>query len=232
MSNLECPIPPLNRQVQKKYMIMSAEQENPSEARTVPKTTPLRWLLDKIEKKLLLHTITERIAENTSDFEAFCPVCLEDYITPGEDAISGSGKACQLNEKPLKLHCGHVLGHRCFYRIMSLPGGGVLVHKCPLCRSCIYTFDSHPPLLCSNIPLIHEDGQWDIFVGLCCAIRLFICINLTQPETHEALYEWVHSPLLEQIVLEGQTQEEVLYIAIMRWAVDGYCREQKAWQVA
>lgn len=223
MSNLGCPIPHLNQEIQKNYMVMFDVEENPYEDETGPKTTHLRWLLDTVEKELLVYAITEGIAKNVSNIEPFCPVCLEHYITPSDGTILRSGKGSQLNEKPLKLSCGHVLGHNCFHRIMNLQGGGN--RKCPLCRSHIHTFQSNPPLLYSEVPLIHRNGQWNMLGGLCCAIRLFICINLTKPEIPEALYMWVHSPLLEQLVCGGQTHEEVLYIAIMRWAVDGYCRK-------
>lgn len=226
MSDLGCPIPPLNRETQENYMIMFDVEENPYEDETGPKTTHLRWLLDRIEKELLVYAIIDGIANNSSNFEPSCPVCLEDYITPSEETVPRSGKRSQLNEKPLKLYCGHVLGHKCFHRIMKLQGGGN--RKCPLCRSHIHTFHSNPPLLYSKIPLIHRNGQWSMLGGLCCAIRLFICINLTQPEISEALHMWVYSPLLEQLVCGGPTQEEVLYIAIMRWAVDRYCRKVMA----
>lgn len=222
MSDLGLPIPPLNKQIQENYMIAFDLEKNPHKDETGPKTTPLRWLLSNLEKQILIHAIAEDIAENTSNFEPFCPVCLEDYITPSEETIPGSGKASQLNEKPLKLHCGHVIGHSCFSKIMKPTEE---VHKCPLCRCHIYPIHKNPPLLHSKIPFIDRKRQWSISGGFCCAIRLFICINSTKPETLEALKEWVHSQLLEDLILEEQTDEEVLYILIMRWAVDGFYDE-------
>lgn len=229
MSSLGCPIPPLNREVQEKYMIMFSKEENLDTGEPEPtKTTPLRWILNMLERQLLVDAITKGIAENTPNFEPSCPVCLEDYVTPGEEATSGSEKSSQLNEKPLKLYCGHVFGHKCFHRMIDLQGEGS--RKCPLCRSHIHYFHSNPPLLHSGFPLIHRNGLWDLCGGLCCAIRLFICINHTKPETYEALYEWVHSPLLKQLVSVGQTQDEVLYIAILRWAVDHFYYQMKSVQ--
>lgn len=226
MSNLDFPIPPLNRATQENYMIMFDVEKNPDEDETGPKTTHLRWLLATIEKELFVHAIIEGIANNAPNIEPSCPVCLEDYITPSEETVPGSGKGSQLNEKPLKLYCGHVLGHMCFHRIMNMQDGWK--RKCPLCRSHIHTFQSKPPLLYSGISLIHRNGRWNMLGGLYCAIRLFICINLIKPEIPEALYIWVHSPVLEQLVCGAQTKEEMLYIDIMRWAVDGYYRNVMA----
>lgn len=232
MSSLGFLIPPLNREVQEKYMIMFTVEENPDTGEPGPtKTTPLRWILNTIERKLLFDAITKGIAEKKSDFEASCPVYCEDYVKPGGVAISGPGKASRLiNEKPLKLYCGHVLGHKCFHRMINLQGKGN--HKCPLCRCHIHSLHSSTPLFQSDFPLILTNGVGNLFGGLSSAIKLFISVNLTEPETHEALYEWVHRPVFEHLASVEQTREEVLYIAVVRWAVNEWCRAMKSGHTA
>lgn len=186
------------------------------------RTTPLRWILNKLEKQHLVDGLTKSNDENTSYPEACCPVCLEDFMTPGLKAIPGSNKAIQLHEKPLKLQCGHIICINCLHMIINLKGGGE--RKCPLCRRQI-----HKSI--STIPLFLSDGQSDILGGLCCAIRLYICINPTKPETPKALNEWIHSPLLEQLIDEGQAPEEQLYITIMKDAVKYYYSSFKGGQL-
>lgn len=225
MPNLGLPIPPLDKMVQKDHIILFDAEKNPHKEETGSKTTSLRFFLSRAEKKILMDAVAEDIAKNTSDFEAFCPVCLEDYITPGEEAILGPEKASQLNEKPLKLYCGHVLGHNCFKQMMNMTGGDV--RKCPICRRHIDPSHKNPPLLHNKIPFIDRNGEPNFSGGLCCAIRLFICTNPTEPETLQALNEWMHSQLLEDYLLEVQTEEKKLYIVVMRWAVSVLYGETK-----
>lgn len=85
MSNLECPIPPLNRLVQENYMTMIAATGEDSITGELghTRTTPLRWILNKLEKQLLDNSLTKTNDENTSYPETFCSVCLEDHMTTG-----------------------------------------------------------------------------------------------------------------------------------------------------
>lgn len=95
MSNLECPVPPLNRLVQENYMTMIAATGEDSITGELghTRTTPLRWILNKLEMQLLVNSLTKTNDENTSYPETFCPVCLEDYMTPGLKVIPGSYNA-------------------------------------------------------------------------------------------------------------------------------------------
>lgn len=198
MSNLGYPIPPLNQQVQENYMtIIAISGENSITGELGPsRTTPLRWMLNRLEKQFLVNALTKADDENTSYSEVCCPVCLEDYMTFGVKTTIGSNHAIQLHEKPLKLQCGHLIGINCLHMIINLKGGGK--GKCPLCRCQI-----HESI--SKISLFLKNGQSDLFGGLCCAIRLYLCINSTTPETPEALNEWIHRPLLEQLIFKGYT---------------------------
>lgn len=91
MSNLEYPIPPLNRLVQENYMTMIAATGENSITGDLghKRKTPLRWILNKLEKQLLVNSLTKINDANTSYPEICCPLCLEDYMTPGLKVIPG-----------------------------------------------------------------------------------------------------------------------------------------------
>lgn len=204
MSSRRSNIPPVNRHAQENYEVTVAVEDDPETgARVEVGSTPLRLLLDSLEKILYLENLTDTNAETTSDPEASCPICFENYKIPREEAIPGAEQA---NEKPLRLECGHVIGKKCLRRMMDQ--AFLAKRVCPLCRHKIKTSVGH-------IPLAHSDGKPDIVGALCCAIRLYLRINLTKPETHEALNEWVHSQFLQE-----NTPEKQAYFAIMRSAVE------------
>lgn len=207
MSSRRSNIPPVNRQVQENYEVTVAVEDDPETgARVEVGSTPLRLLLDSLEKILYLETLTDINAETTSNHEVSCPVCFENYQMPRERAIPGAEHANQPNEKPLKLECGHIIGKNCLRRMMDQ--SCLAKRVCPLCRHKIKTSIGH-------IPLAHSNGKPDLVGALCCAIRLYLRINLTKPETHEALNEWVHSQFLQE-----ETPEKQAYFAIMRTAVE------------
>lgn len=210
MSNRGRTIPTVNRQVQENHTIIVGVEEDPETGEQVEVgSTPLRWLLDSLDKILFVETLTEAGAEITSDPEASCPVCFENYKKPLQEEVPESGQANQVNEKPLKLECGHIIGKNCLRGMIDLKCLGK--RKCPLCRCKIRTSIRH-------IPLAHSDGQPDIAGALCCAIRLYLCTNPNKPETHEALNEWVHSP--PPPPQRERTAEQQAYFAIMRNAVE------------
>lgn len=207
MSSRRNNVPLVNRQVQENYEVRVAVQDDPETgARVEVGSTPLRLLMDSLEKILYLETLLDGNTETTSDPEATCPVCFENYKTLSEAAISGAEQASQLYEKPVKLNCGHIIGKKCLRRMIDQ--ACLAKRACPLCRHQIKTSIGH-------IPLAHSDGKPDIAGALCCAIRLYLRINIIKPETHDALNEWVHSQFLQ----EG-TPEKQAYFAIMRAAVE------------
>ena len=111
MSSRRSNIPPVNRHAQENYEVTVAVEDDPETgARVEVGSTPLRLLLDSLEKILYLETLTDTNAETTSDPEASCPVCFENYKIPREEAIPGAEQA---NEKPLRLECGHIIGKKC-----------------------------------------------------------------------------------------------------------------------
>lgn len=200
-------VPPVNRQVQENYEIIVAVEEDPETGvRVEVRSTPLRLLLDSLEKILFMETLPCANVGTTSAPDASCPVCFENYKIPGEEAIPGAEQASQLNEKPLKLKCGHIIGKKCLRRIFDQ--ARLSKRACPLCRHQIKTSISH-------IPLVHSDGRSDIAGALCRAIRLFLRKNLTKPETHEALNEWVHTQYLQEL-----TPEKRAYFNMMKYAVE------------
>lgn len=210
MSNQRSTIPHINHQVQENYMVVVDVVEDPETGEpVVVSSTPLRWLLDRLEKILFVETLTGADAETTSDPEAFCPVCLENYKLPCQEATPGlSEQAIQItNEKPLKLECGHIFGKNCLRRIINPQC--LWRRECPLCRHPIHTN-------IRDIPLSHSDGKPDIVGALCCAIRLYLRTGSPMPETHAALNEWVHAnpPARER------TPEENAGFVIMRSAVE------------
>lgn len=233
MSSRSGDIPPVNRQVQENYEVKFAVGEDPATGfRVVVGSTPLRLLLDSLEKIISLETLAsaKNVDETTtspslSDADASCPVCFETYKIPcndkdehkdgNEEAIINPRRAEQaaaasqqlvLNEKPLKLKCGHIIGKKCLRRIFDQ--ARLAKRACPLCRHEIETSSSH-------IPLAHSNGRPDIAGALCCAIRLYLRISLTKPETCEALNEWVHTQSPQEWELDKQA-----YFAIMKAAVE------------
>lgn len=80
MSSRRSAIPTVNRQVQESHSIIVGVEEDPATGERVEVgSTPLRWLLDSLEKIIFVETLTEAGAEITSDPEASCPVCFETY---------------------------------------------------------------------------------------------------------------------------------------------------------
>lgn len=219
MSNRSSGIPPVNRQVQENYEVTVAVEEDPETGvRVVVGSTPLRLLLDSLEKILYMETLPCPNVETTSDPETSCPVCFENYKTPREEAIPEAEQANRLNEKPLKLECGHIIGKNCLRRMFDQ--ARLAKRACPLCRHEIETSSGH-------IPLAHSNGRPDIAGALCCAIRLYLRINLTKSETHEALNEWVHTQYLQEC-----TTEKHAYFAIMKAAVETWesVGEENMWK--
>lgn len=207
MSIRRSGVPPVNRQVQENYEVTVAVEEDPETGvRVEVSSTPLRLLLDSLEKIIYMETLPRADVETTSDPEASCPVCFENYKIPREEAIPGAEQASQLNEKPLKLKCGHIIGKKCLRRMFDQ--ARLAIQACPLCRHQINTSSGH-------IPLAHSNGRPDIAGALCFTIRLYLRINLTKPETHEALNEWVHTQYLQE-----WTPRKRAYFAIMKAAVE------------
>lgn len=217
-------IPPVNRQAQENYEVTVAVEEDPETGvRVVVGSTPLRLLLDSLEKILFMETLPQ----TTSDPEASCPVCFETYLIspvpregggqeqeeariPGraeEQAEEEQASQLMINEKPLQLVCGHIIGKKCLRRMFDQ--ARLAKRACPLCRHEIETSIEH-------IPLAHGNGRPDVAGALCCAIRLYLRINVTKPETHEALHEWVHTQCLQ----EELSPEKQAYFAIMKAAVE------------
>lgn len=217
-------IPPVNRQAQENYEVTVAVEEDPETGvRVVVGSTPLRLLLDSLEKIIFMETLLCTNAETTSDPEASCPVCFETYEIPRgeeEEAIipGAAEQASQLNEKPLQLKCGHIIGKKCLRRMFDQ--ARLAKRACPLCRHEIETSIGH-------IPLAHSNGRPDVAGALCCAIRLYLRINLTKPETHAALNEWVHTQCLQEM-----TPEKHAYFAIMKAAVETWesVGEENMWK--
>lgn len=204
-------IPPLNLWSQENYLMIYPVNPQQNDGQDFVESTPLRWLLDILEKIIFVETLTDADdAETISDPESSCPVCLETYRKPHEVmALPETGPASRLlrNERPLKLDCGHIIGKNCLRRIIDMSHGGE--PKCPLCRRWINTTTS-------VIPLIRRrDRQPDIVGLLGCVIRLYILSNPDRPETHEGLYEWVHGP-----TFLGRIKEEHDLFIGMRNAVD------------
>lgn len=230
MSSQSGDIPPVNRQVQENYEVTVAVEEDPQTGvRVVVGSTPLRLLLDSLEKMIFMETLAsatnvddETTKSSSSDPDASCPVCFETYKIPRDDKHEhkdeneeatinprGAEQAASqllLNEKPLKLKCGHIIGKKCLRRMFDQ--ARLAKRVCPLCRHEIETSSGH-------IPLAHSNGRPDIAGALCCAIRLYLRINLTKPETHEALNEWVYTQSLQE-----SEPEKHAYFAIMKAAVE------------
>lgn len=219
MSSRSSDVPPVNRQAQENYEVTVAVEEDPETGvRVEVSSTPLRLLLDSLEKILYMETLPRANVEITSDPEASCPVCFENYKIPREAAIPGAEQASQLNEKPLKLKCGHIIGKKCLRRMFDQ--ARLAKRACPLCRDQIETSVDH-------IPLAHSDGRPDIAGALCCAIRLYLRINLTKPETHEALNEWVHTQFLQELTPEKRAYFAIMNAAVETWETVG---KERMWQ--
>lgn len=216
MSNPRSAIPPLNRQFQANSLITATvDYYQQTSQRSSEQSTPLRWLLQTLEDMIYVETLSDATNDTEatiSDPEACCPVCFETYRKSHEEELimpepDGIASRRLLHERPLGLECGHVIGKACLRRIIDMRYAGV--PKCPMCRGTIYTTISVIPLVRSS------DNKPDIVGLLCCAIRLYILFKPRQPETHKALYEWVHDP-----TFEGRTLEEGQLFAEMRNAVD------------
>lgn len=215
MPSRRSAIPPLNRQLQANNLVTAPVDYQQTGQRTFEQSTPLRWLLQTLEDIIFVETLSiPNDTETISDPEASCPVCFETYRKPHEGRliVPESDEVASrrlLHERPLELECGHVIGKACLRRIIDMRTGYADVPKCPMCRGPIYTTISVVPLARSS------DRQADIVGLLCCVIRLFILFNLRQPETHKALFEWVHGP-----TFGGRTIEEGQLFAEMRNAVE------------
>lgn len=226
-------IPPVNRQAQENYEVtVAVEEDLGTGVRVVVGSTPLRLLLDSLEKMIFMERLESANVddETTTSFDpdASCPVCFENYKIPRDDkdehehekaatinhgggteqaaAAAAAIQPLLLNEKPLKLKCGHIIGKKCLRRMFDQ--ARLAKRACPLCRHEIETSSGH-------IPLAHSNGRPDIAGALCCAIRLYLRINLTKPETHEGLNEWVHTQCLQE-----WEPEKTAYFAIMKAAVE------------
>lgn len=198
-------MPPLNQQVPDDYLLMVSMGNEPAGEPVDFDTACLRWLLSNLERILYLETLPE-VGDEITDPEASCPVCFEKYQKPGakrEIPESGQGRE---GERALKLgECGHVICISCLRRIINEGGsGGENKPRCPLCRQWIDTE-------IDEIPLARSDGQFDYIGHLCCAIRLYVLINPTEPKTIKGLNEWVHSPTF---------QGKRIFFARMRVAVE------------
>lgn len=217
--NPRSSIPPLNPHFQENYLTRHPMYSQP----TGEESTPLRWLLDTLEKIFFVETLTDaNDAETISDPEASCPVCLETYRKPREEmARPETGQASRLirNERPLKLDCGHVIGRTCLRRMINVGNGGE--PKCPLCRDWIHTAVSVIPLARTS------DRKHDTVALLCCVIRLYILFNPNRPETHEGLYEWVHRPTFVGRTLEEEDIFAKMKIAVDKWEDTG---KQNMWR--
>lgn len=210
MSNPRSTIPAVSHQVQDNYMVVVGVEEDPETGETVVVgSTPLRWILDSLEKILFVETLSGADAETTSDPEASCPVCLENYKIPRQEVAPGSSEqAIQIiNEKPLKLECGHIIGKKCLRQMIHPQCLGK--RECPLCRHPMHTN-------IRDIPLAHSDGKPDIVGALCCAIRLYLHIDSPKLETHAALNEWLNANPPARV----RTPEEQACFVIMRNAVE------------
>lgn len=191
-------IPPVNWEIQDIYMAEIPMQDPSTGEVNTHYSTPLRWLFRNLSMTLYLETLTEIYPVIAPEPEASCPVCFEEYNKPVEEMTTTpeSGKASKRQEKPVKLKCGHVFGIDCLYQILDpdLIGNPT----CPLCRNLI------DPML-EDILLSRKDNknnvnsgkQWDILGVLCCAIKLFLMSNRTQPETYPVFKAWVRGPAFE-----------------------------------
>lgn len=143
MSSQSGDIPPVSRQVQENYEVTVAVEEDPQTGvRVVVGSTPLRLLLDSLEKMIFMETLAsatnaddETTTSSSSDPDASCPVCFESYKITRDDKHEhkdeneeatinprGAEQAASqllLNEKPLKLKCGHMIGKKCLRRMFD-----------------------------------------------------------------------------------------------------------------
>lgn len=217
MSNSRSTIPALNRQFQANGLVTDpVEYYQQTDRQSSEQSTPLRWLLQTLEDMIYVETLSVATNDDseTTIFnpEASCPVCFESYGNPYEEELmmpepDEVANRLLLHERPLELGCGHVIGKACLRQIIDMRYEGV--PKCPMCRGPINTTIRAIPLFRSS------DNKADIVGLLCCVIKLYIMFNPRQPETHQALSEWVHDP-----TFGGRTVEEGRIFAEMRNAVE------------
>lgn len=193
-------IPPLNHEAQVRYLTIVGYEEHPitGEARVIV-STPLRWLLYNLEKILYVDSLPNADAEVTSDPEASCPICFEEYFKTSA-RLDKSSEAVEQekvrNERPLKLECGHILGRTCLHDLLNI--SELSSSKCPLCRHLIH------PCILPNAGLFPHNGEDpNVLKLLCIAIRIYLRRGPdTMPETRAGLIEWVHS-------IGDETEEEL-----------------------
>lgn len=192
MEDARISVPLLNRQAQANFLIPVAAVQDPQTGLpTVITSTPLRWLLYNLEKVLFVDFLPWAVAEVSSDPDSSCPFCHQRYFTTPSEAAGGSNQqgGRVRNERPLRLHCGHIIGRTCLHIILAQSERDR--RQCPVCRDQINVCQFIDTIL---IPT--RTRTPDLLAVLRCAIRLYMLIDeASRPETHQGLRLWMNSPL-------------------------------------
>lgn len=194
MEDERISVPALNYQAQANFIFPVAIVPDPvTGLPTLAYSTPLRWLLFNVEKVLFVDFLPSAEAAITSNPEYTCPVCQQTYFTTPSEATETTTESDHqqrvLNERPLELRCGHVIGRTCLHTILA--HNERRYRHCPVCQDPIY--------VCRFIDtiLVPTRNTWpDLLAVIRCAVRLYMLIDeASRPETHEALRSWMRSPL-------------------------------------
>lgn len=194
MEDVMISVPLLNRQAQAAFLMPVGFVEDPQTGLPIIVTsTPLRWLLYNLEKVLFVDFLPSCMVEVSSNPESSCPVCHRKYfITPSGAAEPGTEPNQPeriRNERPRRLHCGHIIGRDCLHWILG--NNERDLRQCPVCHEpinvCAFTDTILIPT-CTRTP--------NLLARIRCVIRLYMLIDeASRPETHHGLRLWMNSSL-------------------------------------
>lgn len=138
-----------------------------------------------------------------------CPICYTPYLTISSQEKPGGSQGLQ--EIPVRLPCGHILGLICIHRLAWNANASTCV-VCPFCRA------SH-----NHVPISPEGTRDKLAKCMWVTLEIFLRRHAgwIDFEDMEAVLEWAHDDRLLREDVPEEEKREAIKFAIECWAKIG-----------